>query len=75
VETFRGGNPTTTYNLTRESPIPKQIEALKKLLGPKYADVETSMDRVTALKTTAPLTETEKKEILKITAADKVEEL
>jgi len=65
----------TTYNLTRKSPIPQQVETLKKLLGPKYVDVETCMDRVTALKTTTPLTETEEEEVLKITEADKVEQV
>jgi len=64
----------TTYNLTRKSPIPQQVEALKKLLGPKYVDVETCMDQVKTLKTTAPLTEDEKEEVLKITVADEVEE-
>jgi len=65
----------TTYALTRKSPIPQQVETLKKLLGPKYIDVETCMDRVTTLKTTTPLTEDEKTEVLKITVADEVEEV
>jgi len=65
----------TTYTLTRENPIPKQVDLLKKLLGPKYVDVETCMDRVTALKTTTTLTETEKEEVLKITVADSVEQV
>jgi len=64
----------TTYNLTRENPVPKQVEALKKLLGPKYVDVETGMNQVLTLKTTTPLTEDEKKEVLKITVADEIEE-
>jgi len=63
----------TTYTLTRESPIPQQIEALKKLLGPKYIDVETCMNQFLTLKTTTPLTEDEKTEVLKITGADKIE--
>jgi len=61
------------YELTRINPIPKQIEALKKLLGPKYIDVETCMNRVTALKTTTPLTSEEETEVLKITGADRIE--
>jgi len=65
----------TTYNLTRENPVPKQIEALKKLLGPKYIDVETCMNQVLTLKTATPLTETEEEEVLKITEADKVEQV
>jgi len=65
----------TTYTLTREDPIPKRIEALKKLLGPKYVDVETCMDQILTLKTTTPLTEDEKTEVLKITVADEVEEV
>jgi len=65
----------TTYNLTRKSPIPQQVETLKKLLGPKYVDVETSMDQILTLKTTTPLTDDEKTEVLKITVADEVEEV
>jgi len=61
------------YELTRENPVPKQVEALKKLLGLKYVDVETCMDRVTVLKTTTPLTLEEQTEVLKITEADKIE--
>jgi len=61
------------YELTRIDPIPKQIEALKKLLGPKYIDVETCMNQVLTLKTTTPLTSEEETEVLKITGADKVE--
>jgi len=61
------------YSLTRKNPIPNQIEALKKLLGPKYLDVETGLNLVYTLKTTTPLTDTEKKEVLKITGADKIE--
>jgi len=63
----------TTYTLTRIDPVPKQIEALKKLLGPKYIDIETCMNRVTTLKTTTPLTLEEETEVLKITEADKIE--
>jgi len=63
----------TTYTLTRENPVPKQIDLLKKLLGPKYTDVETCMNQVLTLKTTTPLTEDEKTEVLKITGADKIE--
>jgi len=65
----------STYTLTRKNPVPNQIEALKNLLGPKYVDVETCMNRVTTLKTTTPLTETEKEEVLKITVADSVEQV
>jgi len=65
----------TTYSLTREPSVPRQVEALKKLLGPKYVDVETCMDQILTLKTAAPLTEDEKEEILKITVADKVEQV
>jgi len=65
----------TTYIIIRENPIPKQIDMLKKLLGPKYVDVETCMDQILTLKTTTPLTETEKEEILKITEAAKVEQV
>jgi len=68
-------SPMTTYNLTRKSPIPQQVEALKKLLGPKYIDVETCMDQILTLKTSTPLTEDEKTEVLKITVADEVEEV
>jgi len=63
----------TTYTITRENPIPKQIDLLKKLLGPKYVDVETCMDRVTTLKTTTTLTSEEQTEVLKITGADRIE--
>jgi len=65
----------TTYIITRENPIPKQIDLLKKLLGPKYVDVETCMDQILTLKTTTTLTETEKEEILKITEAAKIEQI
>jgi len=73
VETFKLMTPMTTYTLTRENPVPKQIDLLKKLLGPKYTDVETCMNQVLTLKTTTPLTEDEKTEVLKITGADKIE--
>jgi len=63
----------TTYTITRKNPVPNQIEALKKLLGPKYVDVETCMDQVLTLKTTTPLTSEEETEVLKITGADKIE--
>jgi len=65
----------TTYTLTRRNPVPQQVEALKKLLGPKYVDVETCMNQVLTLKTTTPLTEDEEEEVLKITEADKVEQV
>jgi len=63
----------TTYTLTHENPVPKQIDLLKKLLGPKYVDVETCMNKVLTIKTTTPLTSEEETEVLKITEADKVE--
>jgi len=63
------------YAITRENPIPKQIEALKKLLGPKYVDVETCMNKVLTLKTATPLTDEEEEEVLKITGADRVEQV
>jgi len=72
---FKLGALMTTYNLTRENPIPKRIEALKKLLGPKYIDVETCMDQILTLKTTTTLSESEEEEVLKITEADKVEQV
>jgi len=65
----------TTYIIVRENPVPKKIEALKNLLGPKYVDVETCMDQILTLKTTTTLTETEKEEILKITEAAKIEQI
>jgi len=63
----------TTYTLTRENPVPKQIDQLKNLLGPKYIDVETCMNQVLTIKTTTPLTSEEETEVLKITGADKIE--
>jgi len=63
----------STYSLTRKNPIPNQIEALKKLLGSKYIDVETCMNLVYTLKTTTPLTSKEQEEVLKITGADRIE--
>jgi len=65
--------PMTTYTITHENPVPKQIEALKKLLGAKYIDVETCMNQVLTIKTTTPLTSEEETEVLKITGADKIE--
>jgi len=61
------------YSLTRKNPVPNQIEALKKLLGPKYLDVETGLNQIYTLKTTTPLTSGEQTEVLKITGADKIE--
>jgi len=63
----------TTYTLTRENPVPKQIDLLKKLLGPKYVDVETGLNQIYTLKTTTTLTSEEETEVLKITGADKIE--
>jgi len=63
----------STYSLTRKDPIPGQVEELKKLLGPRYIDVETCQNRIYTLKTTTPLTPEEQTEVLKITGADRIE--